>query len=150
MKRLEKRIMKLVKISQGTSWKEIAYQLNRTHASLRKAASKLYREGYICHHVGGEIHPLYRSIDVYEKGIDEVIKEKYDVHGIMTSRADVLVEEIALPNHITTSQLRRAIRYVQDDYYYHFNYGIDESSAALFERTNGVKFDFNKFDYILG
>lgn len=68
----------------------------------------------------------------------------------MTSRAETLVAEIKLPNQIIISQLRKVIRYVEDDYYYHRTYGIDESSAALFERTNNVKFDFEKFEYILG
>lgn len=142
--------MKLIRTSQGTSWEDVAYHLNRTYASLKKAANVLYKEGYICHHAGGALHPLYRSIDVYKKGIAKVLKENYHIHGIMTSRADVLIEEIALSNHITTSQLRRAIKYVEDDYFYRFTYGIDKSSAALFERTNNIKFDFEKFEYILG
>jgi len=151
MTKLEKKIMKLIKASKGTSWKDIANQLNRTQASLTKAMNTLYKDGYICQHFGGKIHPFYRSIDVYKKGKDEIIRERYHVHGIMTSRAEVLVEEIQLPNIITTSQLRKVIRHLDDDYYYiAFHYGIDENSASLFERTNSVKFDFKNFEYILG
>jgi hypothetical protein len=150
MKKLEKKIIRLIKVSDGTNWEDIASKLNRTRKSLRKARAKLYQEGYIANYYGGKVGVFHRSIDVYEKGYDKISSEKYHSHGIMTTRAEVLVEEIKLPNQITISQLRKAIRYVEDDYYYHWNYGIDENSAALFERTNNVQFDFDKFEYILG
>ncbi|QKG53125.1 hypothetical protein [Hymenobacter sp. BRD67] len=150
MKKLEKKIVKLIKAIDGTSWEDIASLLNRTCASLRKARNTLYQEGYICNRYGGGVQLFSRSIDVYEKGYDKISSAKYHVNGIMTTRAEALVEEISLPTQITISQLKKVINYVEDDYYYHWNYGIDESSAALFERTNKVKFDFEKFDYILG
>ncbi|RZJ89844.1 MAG: hypothetical protein EOO60_09595, partial [Hymenobacter sp.] len=148
MKKLENKILKLVKASNGIRWEDIAFQLNRTCASLRKAKNTLYEEGYVCNRYGGGVHPFHRSIDVYEKGYDKVISENYHVHDFLTTRAEVLVTEIELPNQITISQLRKTINYVGDDYYYHFAYGIDEGSASLFERTNNVKFDFEKFEYI--
>ncbi|MDJ0366595.1 hypothetical protein QMK33_15660 [Hymenobacter sp. H14-R3] len=137
-------------LSSRLSWEDIAFQLNRSRASLKKAKNMLYEEGYICNRYGGGIQLFSRSIDVYEKEYRKRLSENYHVHGIMTTRAEVLVVEIELPNQITISQLRKVISYVQDDYYYHWNYGIDEGSAALFERTNNVKFDFEKFEYILG
>jgi hypothetical protein len=150
MKKLEKKIVKIIKASDGTNWEDIASKLNRTHKSLRKARTNLYQEGYITNYYGGKVGVFHRSIDVYEKGYDKISSEKYHSHGIMTTRAEVLVKEIKLPNQITISQLRKVISYVEDDYYYHWNYGINENSAALFERTNNVQFDFGKFEYILG
>ncbi|TVT43731.1 hypothetical protein FNT36_06495 [Hymenobacter setariae] len=150
MKKLEKKIVKLIKANDGASWEDIASKLNRTRASLKKARNTLYQEGYIVNMYGGGVSIFYRSIDVYKKGYEAIERESYHNHGIMISRAEALVEEIALPNQITISQLRKVIRYIEDDYYYHWNYGIDESSATLFERTNKVKFDFEKFEYILG
>ena len=147
MKKLEKKILKLVRASDGISWEAIASHLSRSRASLRKAKNRLYDEGYICNRYGGGIQPFHRSIDVYKK--DDMIREKYRVHGSMTSRAEVLVEEIELPNQITITQLGKVIRYVENDYYYHWHYRIDERSAALFEKTNNVKFNFEKFEYIL-
>jgi DNA-binding Lrp family transcriptional regulator len=149
MKKLEKKILKLIKASGKTSWEDIAFQLNRTRASLKKARRMLYQEGYVANYYGGKVSVFYRSIDVYEKGYEKTLRENYHVHGIITSREEVLIEEIELPNQITISQLRKVIRYVEDDYYYHWTYRIDKSSAPLFERTNNVKFDFEKFDYIL-
>jgi hypothetical protein len=94
MKKLEKKIIKLIKASDGTNWEDIASKLNRTRKSLRKARAKLYQEGYIANYYGCKVDVFYRSIDVYEKGCDIMLSEKYHVHGIMKARAEVLVEEI--------------------------------------------------------
>jgi hypothetical protein len=150
VKKLEKKILRLIKASDGTTWEDIAAQLCRPRSSLRKARNTLYQEGYIANYYGGSVRIFHRSIDVYKKGYKELVSENYHKHGFMTSRAEVLVEEIELPNQITVSQLRKTIAYVEDDYYYHWTYGIDGSTAVLFERTNNVKFDFEKFEYILG
>lgn len=97
----------------------------------------------------GKLYPCYRSISVYEKGVDEYIKEKWTVHGEVVLDKEVLLEEVELKNHITTLQLRRFIKHSEDDAYYCWSYEIDEKSAVLFEMTNKVEFDFNRFEYVL-
>ena len=86
MTKLEKKIMKLIKANKGTSWKDIANQLNRTQASLTKAMNTLYKDGYICQHFGGKIHSFYRSIDVYKKGKDEIIELLASISQLFTKK----------------------------------------------------------------
>lgn len=65
------------------------------------------------------------------------------------SNADVEVAEIQLLNPLTPRQLSKYIPCVAGDEYYGWGYGVDASSAALFEKTNGVHFDFEQFEYVL-
>lgn len=112
-----------------------------------KALANLHLLGYIGF-LKNRCYLNRQVISVYRKGVDAYVREQWEA-GEMVLDTDVLVEDIWLQNYLTPRQLSKYIPCVEGDDYYSYTYGIDASSAVLFERTNGVCFDFERFDYVL-
>ncbi|MGI4874832.1 MAG: hypothetical protein ACRYFX_27065 [Janthinobacterium lividum] len=144
MTRLENRILRAIKAAPGISRQQLAVSLEKWP---QKALNNLNLLGYISS-LKGRYYLCYREISVYKKGVDEYVRTQREA-GIELFDADVVIEAIRLQNHLTPRQLRKYIPCVPGDDYYAYLYGVDESSAVLFERTNGIRFDFDQFEYIL-
>jgi hypothetical protein len=144
MTKLENNILRAIKAAPGISRQQLATLLVKWP---QKALTNLNLLGYISD-LKGRYYICYQEISVYKKGVDEYVRAQREA-GIELFNSDVEIETIRLQNHLTPQQLRKYIPCVPGDDYYAYSYGIDESSAALFERTNGIRFDFDQFEYIL-
>jgi hypothetical protein len=145
MTKLENKILRTIKATPGISRQQLASLLEKWP---QKALTNLNLLGYISS-LKGRYYLCYREISVYRKGVDEYIRTQREA-GVKLFNSDVEIEAIRLQNHLTPQQLKKYIPCVPGDDYYVYNYGIDKSSAVLFERTNGIQFDFDQFEYILG
>ena len=147
MTKLENKILRAIKATPGINWSQLASLLKRKESALTKALANLHALGYIGY-LKTRCYLNRQVISVYRKGVDACVREQWEA-GKMVLDKEVLVEDIWLQNYLTPRQLSKYIPCVEGDNSYSYNYGIDTSSAVLFERTNSVCFDFERFEYIL-
>jgi DNA-binding MarR family transcriptional regulator len=147
MTKLENRLLRAIGAAPGIGWQQLSVSLNKRKSALKKALISLELLGYIGFRKSG-YYSRYRALSVYKKGVDEYVRAQRKA-GIELSNEDMEVEEIKLENYLTPKQLSKYISCVAGDDYYWWNYGINASNAVLFEKTNGVCFDFEQFEYIL-
>jgi hypothetical protein len=130
MTKLENKVLRIVKANHGISVEAIALLIDKKKQSIKKAIDNLYVLGRVTPY-RKKLYPNYRSLVVYEKG------------------KDLEVEEIELKNYLSPTLLNKYIEHSEDDYWYCNNYLINEENKILFEKTNKVVFDLNKFEYFL-
>jgi len=128
--KLENRLYRLVHANHGITYAQAASALKAKIRSLKLAYNSLNDLGYVsCWYQ--KLYPNYRSIEVYEKGKDE------------------LYTELLLPHELTPKRISKFIQHVERDNRYCNTYLIDQDSAPLFIKTNHVEFDFDRYDYWL-
>jgi hypothetical protein len=130
MTRLENKILRLVKAKHGISVESLAAEVKSNISSIRKVIKSLHFEGFVTNWKN-RLYPNFRSIEIQGKLDDEFF------------------EEIELPFHLTTKQIRKFIPCRGDDYWYCEGYLIDGKSKKLFEKKSNIVFDFDKFNYYL-
>jgi predicted transcriptional regulator len=130
MTKLENKAFKLIQDNHGITLESLTTLLDRNLSSVKKTLKTLHYEGHVSHWHDG-LYPNYRSIVIYKKGEEEEC------------------EEIMLTKYLSPKRISKFIEHVEDDHWYCNNYLINENSKILFEKSNGVRFDLEKFNYFL-
>jgi hypothetical protein len=131
LKGLRDKILQLIKNNHGISANQLNDLLDEQEMShLQVQIERLIACGRITF-IWNRYYPNIRSIGLIRKGEAET------------------TEIIDLPNELSIDDLKSVIKPNKDDTAFYDGYLIDEKSKDLFERTNNIHFDFEKYDYYL-
>ena len=127
---LTQKIVQLIQDNKGISLDHLTERLENSETSAIDAALKnLISAGSITF-IWGKLYPNIRTIGIIPKGQRQVIME-IELKGI------------------SIDDLKAVITPYNNDPLFYDGYPIDETNKSLFERTNNIEFDFDKYDYYL-